>query len=282
MKLDAEGEALRKHTKVIPQPRGHGLFIEPPKGTDYVAGDGNLGSEIINPTGNWEPFIIDWEHQAPRFETNACASFGWIDAVQALKKHFDGGQFNLSDRFLAKISGTDPKRGNSPQKVAQTFRENWSCLEEDWPMEGINTIEDYYKNPPDLLYSKAEIIKDEDEFGYHAITNPSLSKIKEELKRGAVCMSVALLLDEDGLWYRPQGWKDTHWVWVLKVNDNGTANIKDTYEPFKKTVRADFIPQVAYRGNINEKEIDGIIAAIRKIVMQLLAWTSKTVRGMFR
>lgn len=252
-----------------PESTKHGLIIEPPSQTDYVAGVNSTlsGEEIID--GDWTPYIIDWEHQAPRFETNGCASFGWVDALQGLKKQFDGSTFNLSDRFLAKISGTDPKRGNSPQKVAQTLREDWSCLEEDWPMEGVNTVEEYYREPADLLYSKAKIIKGEDEFFYHNIPNPTLPKIREELKRGAVCMSVALMPDENGLWHKPTGWSDGHWVWVLKVNDDGTAIIKDTYEPFKKTVRADFIPQVAYRGNINEVQVDWLITSLKALLKKL-------------
>jgi hypothetical protein len=254
------------------QPKGHGLLIELPGPTDYVAGDGRLSGEVINPEGDWTQYVIDWEHQAPKYETNACASFGTIDALQALRKHFDGGTFNLSDRFTAKISGTDPKRGNTPQKVAQAIRDNWSCLEQDWPM--TETVDDYYKSPPDLLYSKAEVVRDGNTFQYHAITNPTRDKLKEELKRGAVCMSVALMPDGDGIYYRPQGWRDAHWVWLLYIDEGGYYVIKDTYEPFTKMIQPSFIPEVAYRYNINEKQVDGILVAIRSIIKKLLAYIS--------
>jgi hypothetical protein len=270
MKLDAEARA---YLDIEPQPDGHGLVIEPLKATDYVAGDGNLAGAIINPDGDWSHYIVDHEHQAPRFETNACASFGTIDALQALKKHFNSTVINLSDRFVAVTSETNPKVGNSPQKVAQAIRDNWSCLEEDWSMASATNAADYYKIIPSAIYAKAKTIKGNNVFTYHAIQNPTSAKIREELKRGAVCMSVAAWKsDSNGLYYKPQGWEDNHWVWVLSVNDEGHMKVKDTYEPFYKTVRADHLPAAAYRYNLNEDAVDGILVSLTNIAKWLLSF----------
>lgn len=256
------------------QPRGHGLIIEPPSETDYVAGDGRLKGEAIVADGDWTPFIPKFEHQAPAYETNSCASHGTLNALEALHKFFYGEEQNLSDRMVAKGSGTDPARGNTPQKVAQFIRDSWSVFDDDWPMRDARNVQEYYKQFPDLLYSKADILRGDNEFGYHAITNPTKLRLQDELTKGAVCMSVAAwAIDENGLYYRPQGWSDNHWVWLVRIKPNGNYLVFDSYDPALKEIRADFTPAVAYGYRLNEEITDHITLLIRAIK----AWLAKLV-----
>ena len=246
--------------------KSFGLVIEPLAPSDYVAGDGQLTGEVINPSGDWLPFVPVFEHQAPLFETNSCASQATMNAIEGLYKCLFGIEPNHSDRMLAKGSGTDPKKGNSPQKVAEFFRKNWSVLEEDWPMAGVQTVEEYYKQFPDLLYSKAEIVRGEGTFGYEAITNPTKLKLQDALTKGVVCISVAAWgKDENGIYYKPSSWRDNHWVWLLKIKENGNYLIFDSYDPSIKEYRGDAIPEIAYRYTLNEKEIDYLIQIIQAI-----------------
>jgi hypothetical protein len=254
------------------QPKGHGLIIEAPSPTDYVAGDGKLSGEVINPEGDWLPFVPTNEHQAPQFETNACASFGTLNAFEILHKFFFGEELNLSDRMLAKGSNTDPARGNTPQRVAEWFRKNWSALQEDWPTDGVQSVQEFYSNFPDLLYSKAEIVRDGNVWGYEAITNPTPLKLREALTKGVVCMSVALMKDENNLWYKPAGFRDSHWITLLKIKPNGNYLVLDSYPEYIKEIRADFIPEVAYRYALNEAAVDGILTSIANIIKKLLAY----------
>lgn len=246
--------------------RSYGLVIEPLKPEDYVfGGESKLSGEVINPTGDWLPYIPQFEHQAPGFETNSCVTHGTLNAFEGLNKLIYGDEPNLSDRFLAKTSNTDPKKGNSPQKVADAFRRNWSVWEEDYPRNAANA-EDFYKEIPDLLYSKAELVRGQSTFGYEAIPNPTKLKLKEALTKGAVGISVfAWTQDDNDLYFKPDGFTDNHWVWLLKIKDNGNYVIFDSYDPSIKEIRADFIPQVAYRFTLNEERIDPIIRAINAI-----------------
>jgi len=249
----------------LEQSIGHGLIIEALLPTDYVAGDGRLSGRVINVDGDWLPFIPKFEHQAPIFETNSCASQATLNSFEILHKYVFGEELNLSDRMLAKGSGTDPAKGNTPQRVAEWFRKNWSTFEEEWPMEGVKTVDEYYKEFPDLLYSKASIVKHNNEWGYEAIVNPTKLKLKENLTKGAICMSVALMPDENGVYYRPQGWMDTHFLTLLNVRPNGNYTILDSYPPYIKEVRGDFLPQVAYRYTLNEEVVDLITKLIEAI-----------------
>lgn len=249
-----------------PQNTRHGLIIEAPTGIDYVAGvNSKLSGEVINPTGDWLPYVPTFEHQAPTFESNACASFASLNAFEMLHKFIFGSELNLSDRMLAKNSGTNPRQGNTPQKVAQAFRDDWSALQEDWPMDGVQTVDEFYKELPDLLYSKAKIVREDNEWGYEAITNPIKSKLHEALTKGAVCMSVALLIDENGLYYKPTGWRDGHYVTLLNIRPNGNYTILDSYPPYIKEVRADFVPEIAYRYALDEELTDALTRLIRAI-----------------
>lgn len=257
--------------------RSYGLIIEPiVEGKDYVAGDGNLSGEVINPDADWSSFAPIHEHQAPQFETNSCATQATLNAFEALHRFMYGDEQNLSDRFVARESGTDPKRGNSPQKVAEFFRKFWSPFEQDWPMDGVNTSEEYYKPVPDLLYSKAKIVKGDEKFAYEAIPNPTNLKIKEALTKGAVSMSVAAwATDENGVYYKPHGFRDNHYVWVRRIRPDGDYEVQDSYPPYIKQVRADHIPEIAYRYTLNEAAIDTIIVSIRNLIDKVTAWLKK-------
>lgn len=249
--------------------RSYGLIISPPSETDYVAGDGQLTGEVINPEGDWLPLIPTYEHQAPQFETNACASFGTLNAFEMLHKNLFGEELNLSDRMLAKGSNTDPVKGNTPQKVSEWFRKNWSALQEDWSMDGVQSTAEYYAPLPDPLFSKAKIVQGDDVWGYEAITNPNKLKLKDALTKGTVCISVkAWAQDENGLYYSPPQWTDNHWVTLLNIRPDGNYTILDSYSPYIKVVRGDHIPAVAYRYTLNEEVAD----AISLLIAQIKRW----------
>lgn len=248
------------------QPKGHGLVLEPILiGEDYVFGSySKLSGEVINETGDWTPFLPTGELQAPRFETNSCASQATNNAIETLTNFLFGTPINLSDRMTAKGSGTDPRVGNTPKKVADFLRKNWSAPETDWPMDGVQTIDEYYKDLPAHLYDKAQKYRGDLTLGYEFV-NPSTANLKEALKRGTVTMSVSLMLDENGFYYKPQGWRDNHLVQLAKIKENGNKIIFDSYEPFIKELRADFQSEFAHRITLNEVQVDWIMLAIKAI-----------------
>lgn len=250
---------------MIPQPQGHGLILEALIDEDYrFGGTSKLKGEIINPTGDWLGHLPANEFQAPVFETNACTLFGTTNAIEVLTKFTFGTELNLSDRFGAKGAGVDPLRGLTPKKAADFLRKNWSVLEDTWPMAGVQTVEEYYKDIPSPLFDKALELKGQNLFGYEYV-QPSTKLLREALKRGPCGISVALLIDENGLYYKPQGWRDGHWTLLVKIRDNGNLVIFDSYPPYIKEIRADFVSEFAYRYELNEKLMSDIVLLIRAI-----------------
>lgn len=253
------------------QPQPHGFLLpEVIEGKDYIFGGfSKLKGEVINPSGDWLPYVPVFEHQAPGYETNGCTNFGTNNAIELLNKYTFGDELNLSDRFSAKGSGTDPNKGNYPNKVADFMRHNWSVMEPEWATEHAKTLDEFYKPIPPELFTLAK--KRMNDFGYvleYEYVQPTKENLKAALTMGAVCMSCTIWPDAEGLYYRPNGWRDTHWLTLLKIRDNGNYVVLDSYSPFIKEIRADFVSEYAMRYELNPE----VISLFKRLLEALKRW----------
>ena len=221
--------------------KNYGLILEEQTEDDFVFGAFNAldtkfaGRTVLQENGDWHEYLPMNEKQAPLFETQACVSFGTLNAIEILKKRLFLNDDNLSDRFVAKASGTNPTSGNSPKKVADTIKKQWSVFEKEHPMDGVTSVEEFYKEIPERLKTLALGRGAEYEFGYE-IVQPK--DAREALKYSPLCMSVhAWVKGDDGVYYKPEGAQETHWVAVWAIQPNGDYLIQDTYEPFTKQYR---------------------------------------------
>lgn len=140
-------------------------MIKVPGPEDYVAGgETTIGAEDRVANGDWSIFIPTVEAQfAPGFDTMSCVTFSatnvlemqvnWlikngkmsqraIDGLKALGFFDANGNFNISDRYTAIMSGTT-KNGNYFQKVAESLRTQGILPDKDFPFGG-NTFEEYH------------------------------------------------------------------------------------------------------------------------------------------
>lgn len=207
------------------------------------------GRTVLNEEADWSQDLPETEHQAPDYETQACVSFGTLNAIEILRKKIDDLDENLSDRFVARISGTDPHRGNSPRTVANAIKKFWSVKEAEYPRPA--TLTEFYANIPEKLRTLAIGRGAEYEFGYEKV---SVNDVKEALKYSPLGMSVpAWFMDENNLYYRPSGQDDTHWCVCFAVQPNGNYLVFDSYYPFIKEVRADVNPSFIYSYYLNRQ-----------------------------
>ncbi len=133
------------------------------KQTDYHFGGDNFSfPEILVPDGNWTSYLPIYEKQSvPAFDTMSCVTFSCLNIIETLIKIHTGYEQNLSDRFLAKASGTN-KQGNDLWTVANTLRHKGDCDEIDYPFEGA-TWEEYMKTlTPELLTKALKFLEDWD------------------------------------------------------------------------------------------------------------------------
>lgn len=239
--------------------KSYGLILEPLQPSDYIFGsdrslDAKFGAEPLVPTGDWRPYLFTGinSHQAPLFETNSCVTHGTLNALELLRRRLFNYDTDFSDRFLAKGSGTDPARGNSPQKVAEWFRKNWTVFESEWATKDAKTVADFYADLPQSLKTLAAFRGAEWDFGYEAV-NTGKVVLKEALKYSPVGLAVPAWYEKDGFYYRPKGMADNHWVTLLHITESGSYIILDSYEPYIKELHKDFVSSFAMRYYLNQR-----------------------------
>ena len=121
----------------------HGVILGQ-RPEDWVAGSiSGLTYEVINPSGDWRPYLPTKEIQFGREDSMACVSFSLINAIEIQEKFLTGKETNYSDRFLAKRSDTT-QFGNYLYKVADVVRKEGIVKETSYPTLPNYTFAEYY------------------------------------------------------------------------------------------------------------------------------------------
>src|SRR3990167_1139591 len=258
--------------------KNFGLILIPPSETDYVFGDGRLGDSAINPSGQWDGYLPDYEPQSRpgAFDSFACVTFTTLTCVEIMERRLFGATSNWSDRFLAKMSATDEQRGNTPKTVAETLKAAGCVEEKELPFDiTIDSSEKFYATITDNLRTLALAFKAEYSFGYSHV--PANAKaIMGALKYSPVLFTVsAWYKDENGLYYRPQGETDGHAVCCYGYEEGKYWKILDSYADnegvFLKKVRWDSLPMqckrfTLFRHVVNESSWSKFLKLLREIL----------------
>lgn len=158
--------------------QNHGHIDIAPRPSDYMAGsDSPIVYEQRLSSLNWQDYITAKEPQRNiKTETMACTSFSashciemqmnWLlrnDRLTFAQKQWlqtngyldASGNCNLSERFLAKVSGTTPL-GNNFLSVLDVSRTLGMVPYTDWPFTDQMTWEEFYSAIPAVLLAKAK------------------------------------------------------------------------------------------------------------------------------
>ncbi len=225
----------------------YGYISDPEDKNAYVFGNSQLTQDILVPDGQWTQWLPSDEFQNfGYFEPYACASYGTLNCIETLLRRRYGEIENYSDRYLAAETGTGARQGNSPHFIAEWLRLNGDVYETDWPAADITSFEDYYRTPP-LLSDK---FLPEFDFG-HEYVNSNPKDMKDALKLSPLGVSVyGWALDEDGLYYCPEGSRNNHWVELYGYEDGKYWKIFDSYSNSHKTLKWDFSFEIVKRYHI--------------------------------
>lgn len=246
-----------------------GYIPDEPKEEDYIFGSA-LPMIELQPDGDWTPYLPTEERQNKGMESYACVAFTILTCIEILIKKQYGVEKNYSDRFLSAVSGTKERRGNSPRTVADFLRKLGVPPEKTWGY--VNDYNEYYQQIPEEVYNIAKEFTAEFEFNYEYVP---LNLTEQALKCSPLLVSVPAWFENDGLYYRPKGVRDTHATTLFKKN-----NVFDSYRPFVKEIG--LIPETIMRFRILKrteiKEVRlTIIEKLKQIITLLFAMLSPTV-----
>ena len=257
-----------------------GFIAQDPRETDFIAGSLSGISTHNHPTGDWFNSLPSDERQSGvYFDSMACISFSAINVIETqlnwmvatgqipsatLKAmqdlgYFKDGVVNLSDRYLAKVSGTTTK-GNYLVTVWDSIRDYGLIPESDWTFDpGQRTPafdwDDYYAPIPQALLDKGKKFLDLFEVKYEWLlaggqVTPKF--MKEWLKGGPIQIASATC----------PGWSTgtvpacslavNHATMIYGVDDTG-YKLFDHYAPFQKTLANDYKIPFAMRGIVSVK-----------------------------
>ena len=255
----------------------YGLIIEPPKETDYVLGGAvSLGGTVLQENGQWNEYLPDNEIQNMHgLETYACVSFATTNCIEILEKRVFGKRSNWSDRFLAKMSDTDKKKGNTPNNVAETRRKKGIVREDEYPFD-VDTWEKFYAPIPKGIQTLAVGEGAEYGFGYEAVPLNAKS-IMAALQYSPVSFSVyAWVKGDDGRYYRPQGESDNHLTVVYGYVEGKYWKAFDSYfseSQVLKKIRWDSLPMMCMRYTLDKNVV------VTSAWDRFLLWLRQAIAG---
>ena len=202
---------------------------------DYFLGSRKMGSMPINEKGDWLKWLPAFEPQSKNIDTNACVSFAMNSCAEILHKFLYDAEPNYSDRFLASVSETKPEQGgNTPKKVADTFRHSGAIPETEYPF--VDNLEEYYQPIPERLKNMGlEWLKNYS-WGYEWTDTAFL---KEALKRSPVGCAVSAWQTNDKGEYVRFG-ASNHFVVLVAFDENDRPIIFDSYEKNIKILEAGY------------------------------------------
>lgn len=217
-------------------------YYEPIIGdTDYIHGDGKLGTIAINPSGDWSAYLPDPELQNRGYETYSCVSEATNHCVEILQRKKFNDAIKYSVRFLATMSNTGPKQGNDSQTVAETLRKLGCVQEVDWPFGAVD-YNAFYTKPPQKIIDLAAYQFRDNSFGHSWLINPTPQKMMNALTFSPLSLAVYAWGEPDanGIYHRPPGAEDCHEITVFNYVENQFWLIFDTYEQTIKKLAWDY------------------------------------------
>ncbi|MCK5061754.1 hypothetical protein KAR28_04335 [Candidatus Parcubacteria bacterium] len=266
----------------IKYPKNYGLIVADPKPTDYKFGGANgVLDTIYIPEGNWLSYLPENELQhGVYFDTMACVSFSANNCLEIYLNYMlahnlipikaltflktNGyinpvtGKVNLSDRFLAKTSGTT-REGNYNFRVMDALRFFGSVPEHVWPYPReqktpVFDWDDYYKPIWREVYDLGLEFKKY----FEIYTEVAFAdQFEEALKRSPLQINIhAFGKIVNGVYQRTTARLD-HAITLVDIDLMQLRYIYDHYLPHIKNMAPDYIfSHFAYKITVANKIIN--------------------------
>lgn len=260
---------LDKLLRLLGIRKGHGFLPDVIEKDHWHAGDGNLAgsAKVIRDDGQWDNYLPSEELQKKRgIETMACTVFGTLNVLEILAKVKYDTDKNWCERYIGVLAGTT-RTGNSPHRVAEMMRSKGNIDEILLPFnDKITSWSKYYSPKPMEKQYLDEGARWKSNWTFtHKWINLSSNSIMEALRYSPVGFSCnAWHIDSNGLYYRPQGTRDNHWVVCYGYVKGNYWKIFDSYEPYLKKVAWYSRPTFAKKYSLNKLKDDDMATTLKK------------------
>lgn len=263
-----------------------GFIAEAPRETDWLAGDvSGIKFEELNHMGDWTVFLPSEERQSGvYFDSMACVTFSALNSIEAqIRAHLayqripattikalrelgyfnDKLEFNLSDRFTAKMSGTT-RKGNTFVNVWDSIRKHTDgsgdgvLPEADWTYNPAQRTpafdwDDYYAEIPQELKDKAKKFLDYFDIRYEWVQT-NLDDLKKHLYQAPIQIAAPTCPGwNTDVPVKKCSMQANHATMVYRIGD--TIYDFDTYNPFKKKLSKDFPVYYALKSVVTPKVV---------------------------
>lgn len=228
--------------------KGHGFIPDVIEPDHWILGASPLPKELLVPDGNWTSYLPLGEVQNRNsVETYNCSAYGSLNGFETILKRRYGQTYDFSERYVGILSGTKAP-GNSPHKVLETIRTLSGLIpESSLPFDSkVSTLSEYY-SPVPMTYSLSKQglqFLAEYEIGHDWLWEGSKSLqekqniIKATLPSSPVPISVYAWIKDPktGLYYKPAGEIDQHWVLCFNYKEGEYWEVFDSYDESIKKV----------------------------------------------
>lgn len=186
--------------------------------------------EQLQPSGQWDNYLPRYEYQRFAFgETFACVTYSFFNCLETLIRRVYNEQWDFSDRFTAKKSGTT-NQGNSMYKVFQSVAVTDGFVSFPfWSNEGTS-FDDFYKAIPDTVTQLGKENQKYFTFSMEWLPTTSTENIKKALKESPLWVAIyAYGPKVNGVYQRIVGNMPNHCVEMYGYDEQGNWKIYDHY-----------------------------------------------------
>lgn len=256
--------------------------------SDRKFGSTPYPSKPLRQDGDWRSYTPPYELQRKNgIESSACYKEAQQHTIATIQEEKYGLlDQNYSARFNDQENATPS--GGSPTNAAQSFRHDGLIPDAMLPFsDEIKSWQDFnsFKGTNEIMCRKAgqDFLKEWDMnwdivFERDEAVEEKYNKLREALKFSPVPISVnGWVQDDQGVYVKPHGSVDNHFVECIYLDENNCPYILDTYEPFIKKLEPFYNSDFSLRWTIAKKKVEILSQSEPSIWQLILSW----LQGLF-
>jgi len=252
----------------------HGILPEEVDEEDHIMGaTAHYNWKVLKPNSDWSEEankMINEVQKGRYFDTMGCTGYGLMNAMEMVAMNKWGETWNLSDRFINKMSGTST-RGNTMKRVLETVRNEGVVNEADWDWDRDKfSWNDYYASVPEDVKAKGKLWLKKYTFGYDGVW-VTKATLLEALKYSPLYVG-GYSWYKRGMYYVSVG-NPNH---VFTVINSKQMLAYDSYQPYIKNLSPDYKLFYVRRiylertdATYNQDQIDSLIKRGLKYIMDV-------------